>query len=167
MTLSRVFFSLCPPLLCSLSVPVKFCAVLLLLLSPHSFLHTTSGMLHVSIWEISAGFPIASVKWYWHRYFRKAEAPLQHKSSQYVSFCHWASKFSTDIFAYDYFESAAMFLLTGIGQEVHFSLWFACKPLCIWALNLYVSIYGFVYMQMYLKMDIGTNALGLTQGEQN
>lgn len=55
-------------------------------------------MLHVSIWQISAGFSIASVKWYWHKYCKKVEASLQQKSSQYVSICHWAWKFSTDIF---------------------------------------------------------------------
>lgn len=95
------------------------------------------------------------------------EDPLQHRSLQYVSFCDWANKFSTDTFGYDDFESAAMLLLTGIVQMVNFSLWLACKPLYIWALTVYMSIYKFVYMQVYLKMDISTNALWLAENEQN
>ena len=72
-----------------------------------------------------------------------------------------------EIFAYDYFESAATLLLTGMKQEPHFSLWFSCKPLCTPALTLYISIYMFAYMQVYLKMDIGTSALWLIQGKKN
>lgn len=118
-------------------------------------------MLHVSIWEIPAGFPIAPAKQYCHRLFKEVEAPLQHKSSQCVFICHWANKFSTDIFVYDCFKSANILLLTGIVQLFLFVCLFPLPILICTQAPVSMSFY---FLSIYIQICLHANVFEKVYG---